>query len=259
MRMKRTGPWILLAGLIASLAGLVWMGCLAHGLYATYALLRMDPLGISDRPPPAPGNYDLLLIGDSLAAHWPIPDAAALNLGIPSQTSAQVLHRSTLLDPGVQAATTLICVGGNDLKILRVNPDLSATVVSTALTNIRAILRQSRHRSAHVFIMTVPPMYTVPFYLKPFRFTQAMLSSLKTLNRGIRTVAAEEGASVLDCERLFHGMDPDVILAPDHVHLSAHAYEILAAEIHADGGLPSLPSARIPCQPDPMNPEPDRP
>jgi lysophospholipase L1-like esterase len=77
-------------------------------------------------------------------------------------------------------------------------------------------------------------MYTVPFYMKPLKSTQVMLSALEELNQGILDVAADEGVEVIDCETVLQGMNAEDVLAPDNVHLSEKAYEALFSEIQDD-------------------------
>ncbi|GAK53422.1 lysophospholipase L1 and related esterases [Candidatus Moduliflexus flocculans] len=129
---------------------------------------------------------------------------------------------------------SIIWVGGNDLKILRVDPELSPKIIPSSLSTIREIIKLSNRISEKTYILTIPPIYTVPFYMKPFKSTHVMLSSLEALNHGIIQVAKEEGAEVIHCEQVLHGMQTTDILASDRIHLSEKAYEKIFSEINND-------------------------
>ena len=205
------------------------------GMYRKYNALRMDPLGLGLKEEVTEGDYDFLLLGDSLIARWRIPGYAVLNKGIGAQTSSQVKYRVKLLqDKPIHAKTAIICVGGNDLKSLRLDPDLSDAVVETTLLNIEDIVAGVKSISDEIYLMTIPPIYTVPFYMKPLQSTHITLASLEAINDGIIQMAEDEGIHVLDAERILQGMAVEEVLAKDKVHLSDKAYEKLFEEVSGD-------------------------
>lgn len=233
--MNRKHSSVLLLLLSASIICNAVLGMAAIRVYQKYNHVRTDPLGLlNETDTQEEGNYDYFLIGDSLIANWDIAGASVANEGIGAQTSGQVMYRMRLLGDALHAKKSIICVGGNDLKILRFDTELSADVIRTSLSNIREIIRLSKGISDQTYIVTIPPMYTVPFYMEPLKSTQVMLSALEELNQGILDVAADEGVEVIDCETVLQGMSTEDVLAPDNVHLSEKAYEALFSELQDD-------------------------
>lgn len=233
--MKRSVGIALGLIIVGLLVAVFLLGDFSVGMYRKYNALRMDPLGIGREAEIQGAEYDFFLIGDSLIAGWRIPGYAVLNEGIGSQTSAQVKYRVKLLqDKPIHAKTAIICVGGNDLKALRLDTDLSDDVVETTLLNIEEIVAGAKSISDEIYIMTIPPIYTVPFYMKPLKFTHVTLTSLEEINAGILQMAEDEGIHVLDAKRILQGMAVEEVLAKDKVHLSDKAYEKLFEEVSGD-------------------------
>lgn len=236
-----------LLGLAAALAaGNVALGILAVRIYGSYNALRRDPLGILRAEKTPAGPYDVLLMGDSLAERWKIEGCAAANLGISGQTSGQVLHRMQLMGEGIRARRAIICVGGNDLKTLRAEPELAGQVVEESLANLRASLRLAKGRAEKTCVVTVPPIGEVAWHWKAIPSTKAILGGIERLNAGIRELAEEEGVAAIDCERAFRGMAAEEIFAEDKAHLSEKAYEALEVEVRAAlGGWTESPPAAV--------------
>jgi len=84
--------------------------------------------------------------------------------------------------PGISAKRAIICAGGNDLKTLRVFPDQEEAIIYTTIQNIRQIIAELENKCEMIYVLTIPPIYSVPFYLKPLKSTKALLSSLDAIN-----------------------------------------------------------------------------
>ncbi len=205
-------------------------------LYKKYCLLRMDPLGLSSSASSTTetGNYDFLLIGDSLIANWNPSGYKNLNLGIPSQTSAQVLHRIQILHTGISAERAIICAGGNDLKTLRVLPEQKEKIIHTTVQNIRRIIAEAENKCEMIYVLTIPPIYSVPFYLKPLKSTKALLSSLDAINTRLKTELKKGNVTVIDVEQEIASLKLNEIYASDGIHLSQKAYDKILDAITKD-------------------------
>lgn len=206
------------------------MGIWLVNLYKDYNNLRMDPLGISNELSSETGKYEFLLIGDSIIRNWIINGYLTLNKGIASQTSTQVLYRVKFLNKNVYAKNAIICVGGNDLKSLRVFPDNSRQIVDKVITNIQNIIDTIDNNCDNIYIMTIPPISSVPFYLKPLKSTKAILNSLNAINNTIKS-GLNRNVRVIDVEKVINGIPAKHVYADDNVHLSQKVYEEILKEI----------------------------
>lgn len=204
--------------------------------YKKYCLLRMDPLGLNTAASANPEHsiYDFILIGDSLIANWNPSGYKILNLGIPSQTSAQVLHRMQIFDTDISAERIIICAGGNDLKILRVLPENSEAIVENTVQNIEDIISVVENKSSKIYILTIPPIYNVPVYLKPFKSTKALLSSLDAINMRLKTELSGNNITVIDVEKIISPLERTEVYASNGIHLSQKAYDKILNAITKD-------------------------
>lgn len=84
--------------------------------------------------------------------------------------------------PGISAKRAIICAGGNDLKTLRVLPEQKEEIIHATIQNIRQIITEAENKCELIYVLTIPPMYSVPFYLKPLKSKKALLSSLDAIN-----------------------------------------------------------------------------
>jgi lysophospholipase L1-like esterase len=196
----------------------------------------MDPLGLNTAASANPEHsiYDFILIGDSLIANWNPSGYKILNLGIPSQTSAQVLHRMQIFDTDISAERIIICAGGNDLKILRVLPENSEAIAENTLQNIKEIISAVKNKSSKIYILTIPPIYKVPFYLTPFKSTKALLSSLDAINMRLKTELSGNNITVIDVEKIISPLERTEVYASDGIHLSQKAYDKILNAITKD-------------------------
>jgi len=227
---------LILSLVTALLAFGIILAQLALTFYKKYCLLRMDPLGLSSSASSnsESGNYDFLLVGDSLIANWNPSEYKNLNLGIPSQTSAQILHRMQIFNAGISAKRAIICAGGNDLKTLRVLPEQKEEIIHAAIQNIRQIIAEVENKCEMIYVLTIPPIYSVPFYLKPLKSTNALLSSLDAINTRLKTELKSERVTVIDVEQEIASLDLDEIYASDGIHLSQKAYNKILDAITKD-------------------------
>lgn len=220
--------WIIVFSLI-TLSLIIFsisLGSLSLNFYSKYNNLRMDPLGISGNTQSDTGEYDFLLIGDSLIQNWKIDGFSSLNKGIGSQTSTQVLYRAQMLDDTVHAKKAIICVGGNDLKYLRLNPDSSSTVIEKAVQNIQGIIDAVSDNCDTVYVMTIPPVSSVPFYMKPLKSAKALLNSLNSINEIILN-ELDNNVKAIDTAKAISPLPKEDVYAADNIHLSQKSYECI--------------------------------
>lgn len=206
------------------------IGLISINLYGKYNNLRMDPLGISGNAPPDNGEFDFILIGDSLIQNWKIDGFTTLNMGIGSQTSAQVLYRAQMLNNNVQAKKAVICIGGNDLKTLRLSPNSSNEIIEQTVKNIQGVIDAIFDNCDNIYIMTIPPVSSVPFYLKPLKSTKALLVSLNSINEHILH-GLDRNVRSIDVAKTISSLPKKDVYAADNIHLSKKAYDFILQQI----------------------------
>lgn len=170
------------------------------------------------------------------------PGVAYANLAVRGKGAREVHHEQ--LAPALTLAPDLasVLVGMNDL----IRPRFSAEVVVGHVDAMTAALRRG---GATVLLMTFPDLAAVS------PVGRAVRGRVVALNRGLRTVAARRGATLLDITTVPAAGDPR-IWADDRLHLNPDGHVLLARAMAAAADLPDAdPSWREPLPP----PEPRTP
>jgi peptidoglycan/LPS O-acetylase OafA/YrhL len=171
----------------------------------------------------------LLFLGDSRMAEWGLPRMAhwrVVNAGVGGLTTGQIrLVAAGLLDEFHPSAVVL--EGGiNDLKLLGLSPEMSATVISLAASNLTAVVEECVVRHIRVVVLEVwspsrPSLARLPVW------NAAIPASVIELNQRLRAVnAPERGVWATD---LFDraGLKPAPEMYRDTMHLKPEVYERL--------------------------------
>jgi lysophospholipase L1-like esterase len=103
--------------------------------------------------------------------------------------------------------------GTNDL--FEVDPLL----ITPAIENLRTMIRDARLRNVRVYIATVPPM-------NPLGMRGGGASLVAPLNDRIRSLASQEGVTLVDINQAFGGNLS--FLSADGLHPNASGYTLIA-------------------------------
>jgi len=230
---------------ILLLAGLVIL--LAISLYCNYFLVKryrhayrelsrvtLDPLGLEQAQAETEAARGLkegplvLFYGDSRAAAWPAPDAAApfvfVNLGVNGQTAAQAALRyqadAALLHPDV----VVLQVGINDLRVIPAVGQGAQAVITATEANIQEIVAQATAGGATVVLTTIFPVQNPPWQDRMF-WSKEVMTAVTAVNQFIPSLAGEN-VLVLDASILLADDKGELQnkYAADYLHLNAAGY-----------------------------------
>ena len=207
--------------------------------YGEMLSVRLDPFGegrvsLARRPATEAGT-ELLLLGDSRAFSWPRPSAVAKdrfrNLGLNSQTTAQILGRVHSDPDSTEAEVVVLQAGINDLKSIALFPERGEEIVSGCKTNLRSILAHCADQSDVVIITTIFPVGTPSVARRPV-WSADIAKAVEEVNDFIATLASEK-VLVLDAHALLEAKDGKLSrrLSKDALHLNRSGYEILNREL----------------------------
>lgn len=203
-------------------------------IYDKYNDLRLNPLLLSglDDNNKYNNSYDIVILGDSLGAGWKFSgNYSTLNLGIGGQTTSQVKYRSDLIEGKIKGDILIIIAGGNDIKCIPTNYHRKDQILDQAAYNIKEIVRNHQNDFNSIVLVTIPPMFRIPFYLKHLKRTKIFSASIIELNDKIRNLAAEMDVELLDAFTILSEKKNDENLTTDGAHLNKRAYQYLEKEI----------------------------
>lgn len=233
----------LVALLLLSLAGNVWLAQRSDSYYRELNAVRLDPLGAAAFEDAAPNaeastpGLRVILFGDSRAADWPPPatDPAIhiLNRGIGAQTSAQARGRYALHIAPLSPDIVILQVGINDLKTIAIFPDQRSAIIAQCLDNIEAIADAAHQQGATVIITTIFPPGDLPLERRPY-WSASVDTAIVEVNRALRSMAGDQ-TIVLDAAAILAdgGSRTQAAFQRDFLHLNRIGYDALNQELGA--------------------------
>jgi len=219
--------------LLASVCVAIVAGVQAMRSYRELQATRLHPLGLAFLPAAgaearAQTRPLIAYLGDSRVEDWSPsglpPGAVAVNLGLDTQTSAQVMlrwsHHVTPRAPQV----VVIQVGINDLKTIPLFPELRDEIVDGCFANIRAMLAAARQDGSEVVLTTIVPPGPIPLLRRPV-WSDEVRVAVDDVNARLLRLAGP-GVQVLDVTPLFTRPDGswDERSSRDALHLTSEAY-----------------------------------
>ncbi len=191
------GALVLLA--LASLAVNVFLAGQLRSRYESQLVQQVWPAGLpqTDVASGTATNATpvVLFLGDSRVAAWPLPESPnqrLINAGIPGATTAQLRLRLPALLSEHRPKAVIIEAGINDLKLLGLRPQWSATVVAQAADNMSNMVAQCRQQGCQVLVLETWPTGR-PELLRRFVWDRAVADSVPALNERLRALALPTG------------------------------------------------------------------
>jgi lysophospholipase L1-like esterase len=176
---------------------------------------------------PAIGDLDILLVGDSLAQHWPLGSWhpwTALNLGVGGDLTQHVLWRLDQIDWGCCRPRRILVVAGT-------NNLLFGEGHATVAAGIKAIAArlEAAHSAAELFVLMPPPL-------------GIGLRRADEERRALKRLLAEQfGRRLIDVDTsmIADGLLPNPNYEQDLVHFTECGYAVLTDAVLAACELPS--------------------
>jgi lysophospholipase L1-like esterase len=229
----------------------------SHALARKHAreqyLTQLDPLQVAIYPTgtaaaaiPRRGAYRVVLLGDSRARGWPVPNrlvgAEFINRGIDSQASAAIWARYYLHVAPLRADVVVIQAGINDIARIPLVHDRHAEIVEQCAANLAGLADRAARDGARVILTTVfPTSSEVDDAL--WGWSAAADSAVTELNRRLRSLQLSN-VVVFDTGPILQGADGHIRpeYADGHVHVTPAGYRALNERL--SGLVDSLARAR---------------
>mgnify|MGYP001179973777 CR=1 FL=1 len=204
----------------------------AYKAYDKYNDSRLDPLGelAWNLQGDVTGSHEIVIIGDSHARNWDSSHDRVLNLGIPSQTSVQISHRSLACSDSLKGKLLIIIGGGNDIKSVSTNPGRKDEIVRNCLAALESIVNNHLASFESIALVTVPPAFRIPWKYRTLH-SPAIDQAHSQINTGIRRLAKQNNLILLDAYAILEPRMQSEELSPDGIHLNKQAYAYLRAEL----------------------------
>lgn len=204
----------------------------AYKAYDKYNDSRLDPLGelAWNLQDDVNGFHEVVIIGDSHARNWDYDHDRVLNLGLPSQTSVQISHRSLAYRDLLKGKLLIIIGGGNDIKSVSTNPGRKDEIVRNCLTALESIVDNHLPSFESIALVTIPPAFRIPWKYRTLH-SPAIDQAHSQINTGIRQLAKQNNLILLDAYSILEPRMQSEELSLDGIHLNKQAYAYLQGEL----------------------------
>jgi lysophospholipase L1-like esterase len=231
----KLGLGALVAVLLLSVVGNFVGYHLVYKAFDKYNDSRLDPLGEGAwrLQASARGDHRIVLLGDSHARNWHYPGADVLNLGIPSQTSAQIRLRSDSYRDSLSGRRLIVFAGGNDIKSVSTNLARKDEIVRNCLSSLDAIVSNHKGHFDEIVLVTVPPAFSIPFGYR-LLYCRTIADAHLEINQGIRDIAAKRGVRLIDAYQILQPKTRTETLSADGIHMNPTAYKYLEETLSRD-------------------------
>jgi lysophospholipase L1-like esterase len=177
------------------------------------------------------------MIGDSRIYQWNIPGTVIhqkeyCNLGVNSQTSAQVLYRLILYFEQAKPEYVFIQVGINDLKAIGIFPEKKEAIIEQCTKNIELMINTCMaHKTIPVFCTIFPPG-NISFIRRPF-WSKEINKAVIRVNDSVINFCREKGAAIFDTYGALNDGKGTLIKSyqKDDLHLNEEGYKQLNKEL----------------------------
>jgi lysophospholipase L1-like esterase len=209
---------------------------LVHYYYGKELLIRLNP--IHERNNIRVVNTEYWFLGDSRIEQWKsinevIPDKNFCNLGIDSQSSAQVLERLKYYFKTNSAKYVFIQTGINDLKVIGFYPDREKQIIEFTTSNIKTLLDLCLQNGAIPIFMTIFPTGKVEIKRKLF-WNSNVEKAIVNVNGSILSYCNNLAIPVFDSYQMLLNKKDGRLkndFEADCLHLNSRGYSYLLSEL----------------------------
>lgn len=209
---------------------------LVHYYYGKELLTRINP--IHEKKNISVVSTEYWFLGDSRIEQWEninqiIHDEYFCNLGIDSQTSAQVLERLKAYFKTDSAKFVFIQVGINDLKVIGFYRDRERQIIEITISNIKTLLNLCMQNRAIPIFMTIFPTGKVEMKRKLF-WNSKVEKAIVIVNDSILNYCKDLNIPVFDSYQMLLN-EKDGRIKSDFeancLHLNLNGYNYLSLEL----------------------------
>lgn len=231
---------LLLAGFWQARSG--YEARLRHQIWPTH-VPEFSPCASSANP----SLLTVLLLGDSRIAYWGLPPFRhwhVVNAGAGGLTTSQILLLAPKALDEAHPDVVVLQAGINDLKYLGLKPQMASTIVSLAVSNLTATVRECLKRRCQVILLETWPA-TQPDWKRRLVWSKTISASVTQLNSELQKLnTPDHRVTVVN---LFDasGLKPEAELYCDTLHFKPETYQRLTPVLETLLDQLRTPAARL--------------
>lgn len=176
-------------------------------------------------------------LGDSRIYQWNIPNTVIpanqyLNLGINSQTSAQILYRLSLhLEQGLPEYIFLE-LGINDIKAIGIFPEKKEAIINQCIKNIELVINTCINYNIHPVFCTIFPPGDIQLFRRPI-WSKEINNAVVYVNKMVTDFCKLKEVSIFDTYSALNDGNGVLIKKYQHddLHLNEEGYNFLNIEL----------------------------
>lgn len=209
--------------------------------YRNYNLLRIDPLetgGLKSNDLEADlKKSDIWMLGDSRMRRWNKEllnnNVEKANLGIEGQTSAQVYYRFRTYLETDTPSLVIVEVGINELKIIGLDKDLSASITEHFYNNMESMVQVCRDKNIPIILMNIFPVGKIEFSRRLI-WKRGVNETIKVANIKLRSFCDDSLVYYFDAYSVLSedGETVNPEYQADFLHINERGYEALSRKLN---------------------------
>lgn len=224
---------IVLGVFIVGGAGIVYFVFMKF--YRKELLLRLSPLTENENL--VASNRKFWFLGDSRVYQWNITDEAIpknqyCNLGVNTQTSAQVYYRLKIHLEQALPEYVFVQVGINDIKAIGVFPENKERILRNCIENIESIINTCQSYKVRPIYCTILPAGNVQLARLPI-WTNEINNAVIFVNKEITNFCKLKGVSIFDTYSALVSTGGTLLkkYQEDDLHVNKAGYDYLNVEL----------------------------
>ena len=203
--------------------------------YSRELKLRLSP--ITENELLTVKNTKFWFLGDSRIYQWNIPDTIIpanqyCNLGINSQTSAQILYRFSLHVQQGLPKYIFLQLGINDLKAIGIFPEKKDAIISQCIKNIELLINSCINYNLCPVFCTIFPPGDIQLFRTPI-WSKEINNAVVYVNNTVTDFCKLKGVSIFDTYTALNDGKGVLIkkFQQDDLHLNEEGYNFLNTEL----------------------------
>ena len=240
MKFGMTSLILLLLLLLVTVASGIAILHIYKNNYKTYNLLRVDPLETGSLKAAnleaTLSHSDIWMLGDSRMKRWNealLNDTIEIaNLGIEAQTSSQVYHRFKIYLETATPSVVIIEVGINELKIIGLDKNLTASITDQYFRNIESFIQICRNKNIRMVLINIFPVGKIEISRR-IVWNKAVNETIINANHRLKSYCDDNQVYYFDAYSILsdNGETVNAEYQSDFMHINNSGYEALSREL----------------------------